>query len=162
VRALLLLRLYPRGWRERYGDEFLALAGDRALSPTQVIDVVSGAIDAWLSADVRRHTSTRPVPEGGTMVFKAFACDRTGVTPADGLIGAGIMIALAVVSKLIAAAALHDGYAAVALGVKELSFPISFTASMPFWLMKGQPWKAQVVIVGTTLALLVALSFTGR
>jgi hypothetical protein len=161
VRASLLLGLYPRGWRERYGDEFLALAGDRPLSPTQVIDVVSGAIDAWLSADVRRHTSTRPVAEGGAMVFKAFACDRTGVTPADGLIGAGIMIAIAVVLKVIAAAALRDGYAAVALASKEMAFPISFTASMPFWLMKGQPWKAQVVIVGTTLAILVAISVAG-
>jgi hypothetical protein len=28
---------------------------------------------------------------------------------------------------------------------------------MPFWLMKGQPWKAQVVIIGGTFALLVLI-----
>jgi hypothetical protein len=31
--------------------------------------------------------------------------------------------------------------------------------SMPFWMLKGQPWKAQVVIVGGTLALLVAIAY---
>jgi hypothetical protein len=28
---------------------------------------------------------------------------------------------------------------------------------MPFWLMKGQPWKAQTVIVGGTLAILLLI-----
>ena len=28
-----LLPLYPRAWRERYGDEFLAVGGDRRLGP---------------------------------------------------------------------------------------------------------------------------------
>jgi hypothetical protein len=27
---------------------------------------------------------------------------------------------------------------------------------MPFWLMKHQPWKAQVAIVGVTLLILAA------
>jgi hypothetical protein len=33
------------------------------------------------------------------------------------------------------------------------------TISLPFWLIKGQPWKAQVAIVGVTLMLLVALAW---
>ena len=41
----------------------------------------------------------------------------------------------------------------------NLSFPGSLTLSMPFWVMKGQPWKAQVVIVGVTLALLIAIGY---
>src|SRR5579871_1144212 len=138
-----VLRLFPPGWRERYGDEFLALLGDRPLSPMQFVDVVSAAIDAWLSADVRQHTSrTRAMPEGGSMLLKALSCGRTtgGVTPRDGLIGAAVMLAITILFKTI--------------GLKPLSFPIAFTASMPFWLMKGQPWKAQLVIVGGTIALL--------
>ena len=54
-----LLRLYPRAWRERYGEEFLATVGHGALHVQQVIDIVAGAIDAWLSADVRRATRGR-------------------------------------------------------------------------------------------------------
>ena len=39
----------------------------------------------------------------------------------------------------------------------SLSFTVSLTISMPFWLMKGQPWRAQVAIVGGTLAILLAI-----
>jgi hypothetical protein len=78
------------------------------------------------------------------MLLKGLSCGRTtgGVTPRDGLYGAAVMVAVALLFK--------------ALALNELSFPVAFTASMPFWLMKGQPWKAQVVIVGGTLALLLA------
>jgi hypothetical protein len=38
-----LLRLYPRAWRERYGDEWLALVEHRSLSLRVVIDVVLAA-----------------------------------------------------------------------------------------------------------------------
>jgi hypothetical protein len=41
----------------------------------------------------------------------------------------------------------------------SLAFPGSMTLSMPFWLMKGQPWKAQVVIVGGTLTFLTAIGY---
>ena len=58
-----LLQLYPRAWRERYGDEFLALVGDRPLGVTQIIDIVSAAIDAHLSSDVRAMTSRRQVTQ---------------------------------------------------------------------------------------------------
>lgn len=46
----LLIRLYPAGWRARYGDEFLAILEERPLGPFDVADVVLGAIDArlWL------------------------------------------------------------------------------------------------------------------
>ena len=32
--------------------------------------------------------------------------------------------------------------------LQMLAFPGSFALTMPFWLMKGQPWRAQVAIVG--------------
>ncbi len=44
----LLLRLYPARWRERYGDEFASLLEERPLGPSDVADVVHGAIDAHL------------------------------------------------------------------------------------------------------------------
>lgn len=42
-----LIRLYPRAWRERYGEEFEALLEDCLLSPREVLDVIIGALDAW-------------------------------------------------------------------------------------------------------------------
>lgn len=41
-----LLRLYPREWRERYGEEFEALLEEHGLSPLDTLDVALGAIEA--------------------------------------------------------------------------------------------------------------------
>jgi hypothetical protein len=51
-------------------------------------------------------------------------------------------------------AARNAGWTETAEALAGLSFPVSFVVSMPFWLMKGQPWKAQVAIVGMTLVIL--------
>ena len=44
----LLLRCYPARWRDRYGDEFAAVLGERPLGPFDVADVLLGALDAHL------------------------------------------------------------------------------------------------------------------
>jgi hypothetical protein len=41
--ARALLRLYPRAWRERYGDEFLALIADAGLTWREIVDVIGAA-----------------------------------------------------------------------------------------------------------------------
>jgi hypothetical protein len=43
-----LLRLYPRRWRDRYGEEFEALLADRPPTPRHRLDIVRGAFDAHL------------------------------------------------------------------------------------------------------------------
>ena len=43
-----LVRLYPRDWRDRYGDEFEALLEECLHSPLDVLDVALGALDAHL------------------------------------------------------------------------------------------------------------------
>jgi len=43
-----LIRLYPRPWRERYGEEFDMLLEECLHSPLDVADIVLGAIDAHL------------------------------------------------------------------------------------------------------------------
>lgn len=47
----IILRLYPPGWRRRYDAEFLANLADRALTPSDLLDIVLGALDAWLSGE---------------------------------------------------------------------------------------------------------------
>ena len=158
-----LLLLYPRAWRERYGEEFLAVIGSDSLRLPHVIDIVSGAIDAWLSADVRQTTASRiATTEGGPMVLRALLdCERkhAGVTPRDGLIGAGVMLGVSLLLKVASAAATREGFPLAGDLLKSLVFLASFTLSMPFWLMKCQSWKAQVAIVGGTLALLVFIAY---
>ena len=45
-----LLRLYPREWRERYGDELAAILEERPAGPSLVLDVIRGALDAHVRA----------------------------------------------------------------------------------------------------------------
>jgi hypothetical protein len=42
--AAALVRLYPRAWRERYGDEFQALLDARAVTWRVVVDVARGCV----------------------------------------------------------------------------------------------------------------------
>ena len=51
-----LVRLYPAGWRERYGEEFEALLADLPATPALVYDVLRGAVDAWSGGSMERRT----------------------------------------------------------------------------------------------------------
>lgn len=164
MRPETLLRLYPRAWRERYGEEFLATVGPDAVGPQQVLDMVSGAIDAWLSADVRRATTPASVARagGGLMNVKALmACDRKQAryTKRDALIGAAVMVGATVILTTMGIFAKRGGWLVTGETLLNLSFSASLMLSMPFWLMKGQPWKAQGVIMGVMVLLITAATY---
>jgi hypothetical protein len=42
----LLLRCYPRAWRQRYGAEFVALLAQLPPTPSRIADILRGALDA--------------------------------------------------------------------------------------------------------------------
>jgi len=52
-----MVRLYPRAWRERYGEEFGAVLEERRASVSDVCDVALGALDAWLYPQVVQERS---------------------------------------------------------------------------------------------------------
>ncbi len=56
-----LVYLYPRAWRARYGDEFLALLDARPATPRVAVDLILGAVDAHL------HLKTQPARTGHTI-----------------------------------------------------------------------------------------------
>ena len=153
-----LVRLYPRAWRERYGEEFVEMVGNNRLRVQQVIDIVMGAIDAWLSSDVRRATvATGGAPEGGTvMSVQSLVCanSKARYTTRDALIGSVVMVLATLVFMVIGIAARRTGFPASGEMLKGMAFPVSILLSMPFCILKGQPWRAQVVLVGGTVVLL--------
>jgi hypothetical protein len=51
-----LIRLYPTGWRARYGEEFAALLEERPLGPFDAADIILGALDAHLRLRSRGST----------------------------------------------------------------------------------------------------------
>jgi hypothetical protein len=48
-----LLHLYPRSWRDRYAEEFVALLSERPPSLADRLDIVRGAIDARLQPQLQ-------------------------------------------------------------------------------------------------------------
>ena len=62
MKRTLLLRLYPRAWREPYGEELSAqLSAQRPLRIGVIVDLVRGALDAHLHP-LRRENTTMRLP----------------------------------------------------------------------------------------------------
>ena len=55
-----LIRLYPRAWRERYEDEFLALLEARPPTIGDRLDIVRAALDARMNPQVRQPEAPEP------------------------------------------------------------------------------------------------------
>lgn len=56
-----LIALYPRSWRARYEDEFMALLSERPPDPLDRVDIVRGAIDARLHPQADPRPSREPL-----------------------------------------------------------------------------------------------------
>jgi hypothetical protein len=160
-----LIRFYPRAWRERYGAEFVETVGSGALNAQQVIDIAMGAVDAWLSADVRRSSAgvvAGAVPRGGQMTtMSKILCrdSKLRMTTRDGLLSAAAMLASTLVIMTVGVMLRRSGSHDLGDAVVSLAFPMSMLVSMPFGIMKGQPWKAQALVLGVTFAILMACGY---
>ena len=161
-----LLKLYPRAWRARYGDELLQLVGSRALSAQQTFDMLAGAVDAWLSPSVRAAVRRQPsaaAVKGGLMVrqflLKCSTSSHTQyrMTTRDGLISAAVLLAVSLVFTAAGIYAATLGYTMTADILKSFAFPGAVLLSMPFGVMKGQPRRTQLIVLGPTM-LLIALA----
>jgi len=66
-----LLKLYPRAWRRRYGDEVATIVAGQPLSIAVVVDLIAGALDVWLHPDATMAAAMASSEEragGGTML----------------------------------------------------------------------------------------------
>jgi len=85
-----LIKLYPHGWRERYGDEFAALLAEMSgprRSPRMAWDIARGAFDAHVHG---RYGMTR---------FFTDPAVRRGLH--DGLIVSGLIALLVVLTNVV-------------------------------------------------------------
>lgn len=80
-------------------------------------------------------------------------------TTKDALIGAGVMIAVTFVLLALGIASNRSGYAVLGETLKGLAFPASMLLSMPFYLTKGLSWRAQTVLLGVPMAILIVISY---
>ena len=80
-------------------------------------------------------------------------------TTKDALIGAGVMIAASFVMLAVGIAATRSGYAVLGETLKGLAFPASMLLSMPFYLTKGLSWRAQALLLGVPMLILIVISY---
>lgn len=155
-----LLRLYPRAWRDRYGEEFVHVVGPRPLSVQQSVDIMMGAIDAWLSRSVRAGVrgSTAGAANGGTKMIQQMklrcAVAQPRYTTRDGLISAGVLLLGSVLLSGAGILFSRQDYPVIGDILKSLAFPVAMTISMPFAILKGQPRKAVIFTMIVSLGLL--------
>lgn len=94
--ARWVLGTYPRAWRARYGDEFIAVL-EQGLTWRAAVDVLSGALDAWaleLLASIRgpHGTPTKAVVAYVGLLVAAFIILRAALGP--GHLDVGLVWAL--------------------------------------------------------------------
>ncbi len=98
----VLLSLYPKRWRERYGDEFRWLLAEQPPSLGDRVDIVRGAVDAHLNPQI-------PGPER--------IPDHYGFAPLVGLASLIVAVFLAADGPV-----LHDEYGSYRDGAAALPF----------------------------------------
>jgi hypothetical protein len=157
----MAMALYPRTWRERYGEEFIELVGDRRLRFFDWIDIISGAIDARLSSDVKRAAASNAA-EGGSAVtvleaIKLRQCGRSAVSMREAIIGAAVLVvgslgAFGVKLWLVAAGRPDAGRL-----VMDYSFPVLYFTVTNALFFRGQSWRARLVL-STMLAVILGLA----
>jgi hypothetical protein len=154
----LLIRCYPARWRERYGDEFLAILEERPLGPYDVFDILLGALDARLRSRGRTaRTSGRGFSMSlriggiaaiaGAALWGVAGLLSTGVAGhLDGalpvaMLMTGMLLLLAAVAGLSAfQARTHPGAIWVAFAVSAIGTGLFFAGYLGSLLIAGDGW----------------------
>ncbi len=161
-----LLWLYPRAWRERYGDEFVAIVGSRQIGFGEWVDIVSGAIDARLSSDVRRAATSNAAGGAPAMTvlqaLKLRQCGKSAVGMREALVGAGVLVAGSLATVAVKYWLVAAGRPEAARLLTDLSFPALYIVVTNVWYLKGQPWRARVVVSAILVAIFGLATWIAR
>jgi hypothetical protein len=84
VKPAALVRLYPRAWRERYGEEFETLVASQDAGPRMIFDILLGALDARLAPQPQVAESAKGAVTGGrVMELLRTGCGTTTMTRSE-------------------------------------------------------------------------------
>jgi hypothetical protein len=132
----VLIRLYPRAWRQRYGEEMRELLASQPSSLRTLTDLVAGALDARLNP---QHMPALPAGgnEGVGTMMKALRCAPAGVTIQDQwrsaawmIGGSFVLTAFGILLKL------RIGPNALSEGLLYAAFPASLMLSLECTYLK--------------------------
>ena len=156
-----MLRLYPRGWRRRYGAEVALLVAEERPTFRLFLDLLAGAIDArihpqWIPAD-------SPTKGKDAMTSIQRLCKSSGFSPAEERRGAVVMLAASLGFVLLALAL--EGWANQTLLSQALlyaAFPMAVILSTWGTYLKeySQPVRWVLVLASTVGMFLFMLGVT--
>jgi hypothetical protein len=159
-----LIKLYPPAWRHRYGRELAELIAAQPASFGTAIDLVAGAIDAWLN-----HQSSTAVPAAeakgaGAMVSEMLQLKCAGhgpaVTNADSRKAAAITIVGSLVAAIAYLWAATAGYGngPYLTSLFSVSWLLAFVFSQRYTTLKGRSARVQGVFIGAQAAFLIGIA----
>ena len=103
MRATDLIRLYPRAWRSRYGEEFHELVASQRIGPRLIFDILVGALDARLAPQPQIAASAQGGAEGGrVMEILRTSCGTPAVSRTEALKHAILIVGLTGVAAALA------------------------------------------------------------
>ena len=152
-----VLTLYPRRWRDRYGEEFLALLESQPVSIGVIgviVDVVAGAIDARLHRDYPLATASS---EEATM-FRECIEDGSGFAAALRQFGAPIVVLLAYVAVWLSLTALW-GQTPVTEAFQYAALWAILSVSLGIQGLRLHSHQAKAAVMALALAVFYGISF---
>ncbi len=158
-----LLRLYPRAWRQRYGDEMTALLAQEQASIRLMVDLIAGAIDARLNPQQPLGGTAGDSREGVTTMGKLRAyCHPQELTTADHLRSAAWMIGGTLVLVLTHMALRRIFGKMVLIEAFGLSaFPFALVLAMRITYFKPYSRTARIVMMAALMIAAFLLSLAG-
>lgn len=141
-----VLRLYPRAWRARYGDELAALLEGQPISFAMHLDLLGGALDARLSP--QKTTQNLGAEKMNARLLTCCSSGQPKLTVRQSLIGAGAML---LVTFLLTAAHLWlekvYGPLPAVDALQHSAFPILLLMMTNTLYLQQRSWRAQAAFV---------------
>jgi hypothetical protein len=83
-RAAALVRLYPRQWRDRYGEEMAQMLADQPVTLRLIVDLIAGAVDARINPQLSSAARNALESNGGTAVTRILThCQPQDITQSE-------------------------------------------------------------------------------
>ena len=158
-----LIRLYPPAWRRRYGRELAELLAAQPMSFRTAVDLVAGAVDAWLNPQSSTAVTTTDAKGARAMLPKMLQLRSGGygpeVTVADSLKAAAVTIVgtLARVGVLTGAIKLY-GKNPYFESLLAMGWLVPFLFSQHYTYLKGRSARVQAVLIGGPAVIVIAIA----
>ena len=158
-----LIKLYPPAWRRRYGRELAELISTQPASFGTAMDLVAGAVDAWLNPQSSTAAMTADAKGAGAMVPRMLQLKCAGygpnVTTADNLKAAALVIGGSLLAALAYTwATARYGTDPYVESLFLVSWLVFFVFSQHYTTLKGRRVPVQAVLIGGQAAVLIAIA----